>query len=135
MVIAPDKGAIALAQHVAKESHCEYASMEKTRVDSKHVEVSASLDVDDHTVAIVDDIISTGGTVIEGARWLRARGACRIYAGCVHGLFVGNGLSRIKEVCDKVAATDTVEGAASAASVAPAIAAVIKGLKKVKSGS
>jgi len=126
MIIAPDKGAIALARNVARELHCGYASMEKNRVDAEHVEVSASFDVGGKAVAIVDDIISTGGTVIEVARWLRAHGARRVYAGCVHGLFVGNSLPRVNEACDEVGATDTVEGAASVASVAGAIVGAIK---------
>ena len=49
-------------------------------------------DVEGKTAIIVDDMISTGGTLVEAAEALRERGATRIFACATHGIFAGDGL-------------------------------------------
>ena len=60
-------------------------------------------DVRGKTAVIVDDMISTGGTLIEAAEMLLERGAAEVYACATHGIFAGDAIdliqeSRIKEV-------------------------------------
>src|SRR5207245_2267233 len=78
-------------------------------------------------VGIVDDVISTGGTIATAAKELKVQGARRVIAACVHGLFVGKAEANLK-ACDEVVATDTVLSPHTKVSVAPEFAAAIRAL-------
>jgi ribose-phosphate pyrophosphokinase len=125
-VLAPDKGALERAGDVANLLNCDSDYLEKKRIDSYTVEVSPkSLDVGGMAVAIVDDIISTGGTIVKAAEQLREHGAKTVIAACTHGLFVGDALEKLN-VCDEVFCTDTLMSPVSKATVAGVIAAALK---------
>ncbi len=122
MVISPDKGGYKRARYVAQEMGVEFDYLEKTRLSGTEVIIKPkSLDADGKIVGIVDDIISTGGTIARAADQLREQGAKRIYAVCTHGLFIGRSLENMKKVND-FAATDTIEGPNSKITVAGVIA-------------
>jgi ribose-phosphate pyrophosphokinase len=123
-VLAPDKGALARAELAAKRLGAEFDFLEKTRLSGTEVVMRTKrLDVRGRTVAIVDDIISTGGTIATAAAELKRQGAARVIAACTHGLFLGDAIARLRAAgVDEVVATDTLEGPASAVGCAPAIA-------------
>lgn len=126
LVLAPDDNARRYAEEVGKALGTDWDHLEKRRVDSHTVELTPkSLDAKGRTVAIVDDVISTGVTVSEAAKMLREQGAKGVVAACVHGLFVGDALDRLA-VCDEIVATDTVPSPATKVSVAPEIAAALR---------
>ena len=77
--------------------------------------------VQDKTIVILDDIISTGGTIATAANILRDGGAERVFAACTHGLFIEDAANRLR-VCDDILSSDTLEGVYTRFSVAPAIA-------------
>jgi ribose-phosphate pyrophosphokinase len=61
------------------------------------------------TVLIIDDLISTGGTMMRAAEKCRAQGASEIYALAAHGLFVGNASEVLaSKVFSKMIITDSV---------------------------
>ncbi len=121
MVIAPDKGAVERARIAADVVGCQWDHLEKVRIDGSNVRIAPkNLDVNGMKVAIVDDIISTGGTIATAAEQLKSQGAASVIAVCTHGLFSGNAMERLR-VCDAVYACDTLESKRSAISVAPAI--------------
>jgi len=127
IIMAPDKGAIERASNVAKVLNSEFDYLEKTRIDGNTVEMKAkTMDVRDKTVAIVDDIIATGGTIIKATSELKAQGANEVFAACTHGLYTGGALSRLSEHCDKVISTDTLESDTSIVSIAPELAKIFK---------
>ena len=111
LVLAPDKGALERAEAVAKALGADVDHLEKTRLTGTEVRMSPkTLNVQGRSVAIVDDLISTGGTIATAAAELKRQGAARVVAACTHGLFVGGGLDRILQSgCDKVAAADTLD--------------------------
>ena len=79
------------------------------------------------TVAIVDDIISTGGTIAMAAQELKRQGAARVVAACTHGLFLNNAIDRLKGAgCDAVIATDSLDNPVATVGCAPAIADVLR---------
>jgi ribose-phosphate pyrophosphokinase len=89
-------------------------------------------DVDGKTAVIVDDMISTGGTLVEAVKLLRARGADKIYVCATHGVFAGEALDLIaKSDIDELFVTDTIHLPVSApekvtiVSVAPLLAEAI----------
>jgi len=123
VVLAPDQNAERFARDVGDALGAEWDFLEKTRKDSYTVAVKPkALDVKGRTVAIVDDVISTGTTIATAARVLREQKARRVVAACVHGLFAGDALTRL-QACDEVVATDTLLSPATRVSVAPELAA------------
>jgi len=102
--------------------------MEKTRLSGTEVVMKAKrLDVRGKTVAIVDDIISTGGTIATAAAELKKQGAARVLAACTHGLFLNDAIGRLRASgVDEVIATDSLEGPASLVGCAPAIADALR---------
>ena len=96
--------------------------MKKVRIDGRTVETtSGQVNVKGVTAVILDDIISTGGTIATAANILRDGGAERVFAACTHGLFIEDAANRLR-VCDDILSSDTLEGVYTRFSVAPAIA-------------
>ena len=128
MLLAPDDNAIRFAKTAAAICGKPYNHLEKERIDSYTVKITPKkLDVRGKSIAIVDDVISTGGTIGTTVRELRSQGARSVIAACVHGLFVDNAEANLK-ACDDVIATDTVQSPRSKVSVAPEFAAAIQAL-------
>jgi len=100
LIIAPDVGASRRAKALSKKLGCEYLIIKKVR-DRVTGEIRHELPSDLHLastdVVVVDDIISTGGTVSNVAKYVKERGARRVFVVASHGLFVGNAKRRIKE--------------------------------------
>jgi len=127
LVLSPDKGAVRHAQTVSKDLGIPWDYLEKERIDSFTVRMSPKgLDVADKKVAIVDDLISTGRTIVTATKALREQGAKSVIALCLHGLFSADALS-ILSVCDEVVSTDTIPSPVSKISVAEEFAAAVKG--------
>jgi ribose-phosphate pyrophosphokinase len=135
MVLAPDLNASRFAKAVAALVGCPWEFLEKSRIDSWTVETKAkSLEVAGLGVAIVDDVISTGGTIANAARVLKDQGARKVIAACVHGVFIDGALDRLS-ICDVVVATDTIESARARVSVAPEVAEALPPSKGRRGGS
>ena len=76
LVLAPDKGALDRAKQASTLIGCDFDYMEKTRIDSTTIEIKPkNLDVQNKNVAIIDDIISTGGTMAKSIDELKKHGA------------------------------------------------------------
>jgi len=122
VVLSPDMGSFYLAKDVGDVLKIESAHFDKKRINDRSVESTLSTDVKGKSVLLVDDIISTGSTIIAASKILRANGAKSVHVVCVHGLFLENSIERIKEVCDSVNASDTLKSKATSYSVASLIA-------------
>jgi ribose-phosphate pyrophosphokinase len=124
LILAPDTGAVPFATVVASRGGWEVDHLEKTRISGDEVRVEPRKDgpwTDE--VVLVDDIISTGGTLATAARMLRAQGAKGVHAVCVHGLFAGTALTLLRSAgIGQIAASDTIEGPNSLYSAAGPIA-------------
>jgi ribose-phosphate pyrophosphokinase len=128
-VLSPDKGSLARAGEAARLMNCKFDHLEKTRIDGANVVVKPKeLDVAGKSVAIVDDIIATGGTIAAAAAQLRQCGAKRIVTACTHGLFTGGGLQRLRSVCDAVYSSDTLENESTSYSPSPEVGRAIKSI-------
>ena len=122
-ILSPDKGAIERASEVATQIGCKFSYLEKTRIDAHTIVHKAKdLDVRDATVVIVDDMISTGGTICKASEALRTQGAKQVHAACTHGLFTGGAIARLDKHVDGVHASNSLLNARSAISAAPALA-------------
>ena len=122
-ILSPDKGAIERASAVAKVMGCEFSYLEKTRIDAHTIVHKAKdLNVDGKIVAIVDDMIATGGTICRSSEALREQGAVEVHAACTHGLFTGGAISRLMRYVDGVHATSSLPNPRSVISGGPALA-------------
>ncbi len=130
-VLAPDKGARSRAETAAGLMNARVDHLEKTRLSATEVVMAAkNLDVRGARVAIVDDLIASGATMVTAARQLKEQGATAVFAACTHGLFTGNALPRLLSGgLDRVLATDTcISGPCSCdiVSAAPAVADLLR---------
>ena len=128
VIIGPDAGAKELAKAVAAPHGFDYDVLEKRRISGEEVEITPrALSVAGKNVIIVDDIISTGGTIAEAATMLKVQGAADIHVTCIHGLFAQNATLRMFNAGVKeIIATDTIESAFSSISIAKMVAEELK---------
>ena len=127
LVLAPDEGALDRAAAVAEAINAEFDNLEKTRLSGEVVRMAPkNVDAKDKSVLIVDDIISTGGTIEAAANQLKVLGAKSVIAVCTHGLFAKDALDRLRKCCNAVYSTNTLENEVSVISVAPQIAKVLR---------
>ena len=128
-ILSPDKGAIERASQVAQLIDCEFSYLEKTRIDAHTIVHKAkNLDVSGKVVAIVDDMIATGGTICRAADALRSQGATEVHAACSHGLFTGGAIRRLTQFVDGVHATGSL---ANPRSVIDAGEALARGVREL----
>ena len=130
--LAPDKGAMHIAQQAQSVLGGEAGHLEKQRdrYTGQTSQTASPLNVKGKTVIIFDDIISTGGTIVGAAKILREQGAAHVYTACVHGLLIGDAEKRILDAgVEEIVATDSVPSHVSKVSLAPLIAKALKALK------
>ena len=113
LVVAPDAGAEHRAKSLAGllgSSHMVFRKFRDRYTGMIRHELPAALRLEGEDVIVVDDIISTGGTVSEIVQYLMARGASRVYVMASHGIFVGDAVRRILQAgADSIYVLKTVE--------------------------
>jgi ribose-phosphate pyrophosphokinase len=133
VVISPDFGASKRTEAFAQLLGAKFAQLSKAR-DRTTGEVSvkeAELDVKGKDVVILDDIISTGGTVKAAAGEVLRNGANSAVALCVHGLFVADAEEKLNKAGVRaMVSTNTVPGKFSKVDVSDAIVAHLKTLEE-----
>ena len=128
-ILSPDKGAIERASAVAKAINKPFSYLEKIRIDAHTIIHKAKdLDVEGKVVAIVDDMIATGGTICKAADALRSQGAIEVHAACTHGLFTGGAIDRLSNHVDGVHATSSL---ANSRAVISGGAALARGVREL----
>jgi ribose-phosphate pyrophosphokinase len=96
LIIGPDEEAEQWARTAAIHLETDYDVLEKKRLSSTEVEITTrELEVKNRDVAIIDDIISTGGTIAKTIEALKKQGAKKIVAACTHPILVDNALKKI----------------------------------------
>ncbi|MHC4339022.1 MAG: ribose-phosphate diphosphokinase [Planctomycetota bacterium] len=109
-VVAPDVGSSKLARGFAKRLEAGLAIVDKRRVSDSDTEVMTIIgEVKDRNVLIVDDMISTAGSITEAAKAVREMGAKAIYLGATHAVLCGKAMERLSNApVEQVVVTDTV---------------------------
>ena len=123
LLISPDEGAMQLVHDVAQAMQSEFDVLVKKRVSPEQVQIQPkTVDVHERDVVIIDDMISTGGTMAEAIKLLRGQGAREVHVACIHPVLSLNARLRLYRAgVDSILATDTIERAESCISVAPLI--------------
>lgn len=96
VVVSPDRGGAKRAAMIAKIFQAPLFVMQKTR-SKKGITITFSGNVKNKSVLIVDDMISTGTTLLKAAALLKQNGCKEIYCIATHGLFVGNAKQQLKK--------------------------------------
>ena len=119
MVVSPDVGGVARARGLAKRINAPLAIVDKRRERPGESEVMNVIgEVDGNTCILIDDIVDSGGTLVNAADALLAQGAKQVFAYISHGVLSGGAVtrivnSRLKElvITDSIQATDAVAAA------------------------
>jgi ribose-phosphate pyrophosphokinase len=127
IVVGPDSESEQWAKSVADVLSVEYVILKKERLGDRDVRVSGSVPVKGKRVVVVDDIISTGGTLAEVIRELRSRGAKRMDVLVTHALLTEGALPRLRKAgMSHLISTDSVPRSSSKVSLAPLIASALR---------
>ena len=110
VVLAPDSGSIKRASAIARRLNCGLAFIDKQRLNDTQVESRALIgDVKDKAVYIVDDEVSTAGSLVEAIHFAKRMGAGDVYVAVSHGVYTGPAIERIAALdVVEVASTNTV---------------------------
>ncbi|MDC3022996.1 ribose-phosphate pyrophosphokinase [Candidatus Pelagibacter sp.] len=109
--VAPDVGGTERARALGKLLNAGLAIVDKRRPKPGQSQVMNVIgDVRDKTCIIVDDIIDSGGTIVNAAKALKDRGAKEVYVYITHGVLSGDAVKKIKSsVIKNLVITDTIE--------------------------
>jgi ribose-phosphate pyrophosphokinase len=132
VIIGPDWESYQWAEIIAKSIGCDVTVFRKKRYSSRHVkeEMIKQVEIKGKNVVIIDDIISTGHTIIEAAKKIKKLGAKTITSICVHGLFVENAVRKLKKArINNIFSTNCIEHKTNSIDVSPII---IKELSKIR---
>jgi ribose-phosphate pyrophosphokinase len=121
MVVSPDVGGVVRARGLAKRINAPLAIIDKRRERAGESEVMNVIgDVAGYTCILIDDIVDSGGTLVNAADALLANGAKEVYAYISHGVLSGGAAARIagsklKElvITDSIQPTEAVRKAAN----------------------
>ena len=109
-IISPDAGGVERARAFAKRLDASLAIIDKRREGPNVAEAMNIVgDVKEKTAIILDDMVDTGGTLIEAAQALVQNGAGHVYACCTHAVLSGDAARRIEESpIESLAVTNTI---------------------------
>ncbi len=128
LILSPDDGGYGRAKKMAEILSIPAYYINKKRIDAKTVEMHLpEIDFSGKSILIVDDIISTGGTIIKAVKLLKDNGASRISVSAVHGVFAKDSDKIIEPLVDLLAVSDTIDGDHSLISVAGDISRALAG--------
>ncbi len=128
LILGPDEGAAEFAEGVAHAGCWDCDHLKKTRLSGENVVMEPkSLGVEGRDVVLVDDIISTGGTLATAAGMLYDQGARNIDAFCVHGVFTGGAYMHLRAAGIRdIICCDTIERGCSMVTAAGCISACLR---------
>lgn len=125
VILGPDWESFQWAEKIAKMIHLPVTVLEKKRFSSRKVEVKMKIPIDfkGKNVVIVDDIISTGNTMIKACKLVKSLGAKSVHAIGVHGLFAEGALDKMKRNgFSSIVSTNTTENPVAKIDVSGVIA-------------
>lgn len=118
-VVSPDDGGADRASAIGEILGVQSFHLEKVRLDDRTVRMEVpDINLKGKKILLVDDIISTGGTIMRSAAIMKEKGASKVYMSAVHGIFTNHSDEKINEIADEIAVTDTIESEFSTISVA-----------------
>ncbi len=110
VVVSPDVGGVVRARAMAKLLNSPLAIIEKRREKANESEVLNVIgDVEGKVCVLIDDIVDTAGTIANGAKALKEKGAVEVYAYGTHGVLSGLAVEKLnKSVVTEMVVTDSI---------------------------
>ena len=110
VVVSPDAGGVERARAFAKRLQANLAIIDKRREGPNNAQIMNIIgDVEGRNALLLDDMIDTAGTIVQGAQACAEKGARMVWAGCRHPVLSGPALERIQESClTQVVVTNTI---------------------------
>ena len=110
VVVSPDAGGVERARAFAKRLQANLAIIDKRREGPNHAQIMNIIgDVEGRNALLLDDMIDTAGTIVQGAKACADKGARRVWAGCTHPVLSGPALERLQVSClTEVVVTNTI---------------------------
>ncbi|MCM8765536.1 MAG: ribose-phosphate pyrophosphokinase [Candidatus Omnitrophica bacterium] len=110
VIVSPDVGGIKMARAYAKRLSAGLAIVDKRRVSPEETEVMHILgEVRDKNAVIVDDLIATGGSLIEASLVLKNAGAKKVFGAVTHAVLSGDAVQKIgNSPIEKLFVTNTI---------------------------
>ena len=129
LVVSPDLGGKERAKEFAKHFSADCIALKKQR-DRKTGKVKIfSSDFEDvvgRDLILVDDMISTGGSIIKATEFLKKQKCKRVYVACTHALLINNADKKIKKAgVTRIVSANTIPGKTSVVDVSSVIAKAI----------
>jgi ribose-phosphate pyrophosphokinase len=129
LVVSPDQGGKNRAKEFAKEFGTKYIALEKKR-DKKTGKVQIKTRNSDTVVGrdliLVDDMISTGGSIVKATQFLKKQKCKRVYVACTHALLMNDAEKKIRKAgVTSIVSTNTIPGKTSVVDVSNTIAKAI----------
>lgn len=129
LVVSPDLGGISRAKEFAKHFGTKYIALKKQR-DRKTGKVmikSGNLkNVRGKDLVLVDDMISTGGSIIKATEFLKKQKCKRVFVACTHALLMNNAEKKIRKAgVSQIISANTIPGKTAKVDVSSSIAKVI----------
>lgn len=134
LLLAPDEEARQWVQGAARAHGLDWAVCVKQRNGDRDVAVALpDTPVAGRAVVLLDDVASTGRTLVAAARGALARGAASVDVAVTHALFVGDALAQVHAAgVRQVWSSDCVPHASNAVSVVPVLAAALRSLQEAE---
>lgn len=126
LLVGPDIESTQWASTVAQETGLPFTILHKKRYTARTIRTKVHANVHGKNVVIVDDIMSTGHTMIEPIKQLKKLGAKKIVCIAVHGLFAENALELLRKTGAEVLSTNTTQTKASKIDISETIAEALR---------
>lgn len=129
LVVSPDQGGIDRADKFAHILNAESFALEKRRDrETGDVKIQNSkVNVHNRNIILVDDMVSTGGSIVKAAEFLINQGCADIYVACTHALLVNDALQNIKDAgVQKVISTNTIPNSTTSVDVSATITGALQ---------
>ncbi len=110
VVVSPDAGGVERARAFAKRLQANLAIIDKRREGPNQTQIMNIIgDVQGKSVLLLDDMIDTAGTIVQGAQACLDRGAREVITACTHAVLSGPALERLQTSClSQVVITNTI---------------------------
>ncbi len=110
VVVSPDLGSVARSRKFADRLDAQIAIIDKRRPKANVAEIMNIIgDIKGKNVILIDDMIDTAGTIVQGAKALKDLGAKDVYACCTHAVLSGPALERLENsVIKELVILDTI---------------------------